>query len=551
MTICHTIVLLLIVISFMTISNALSQQKEPRTLQDVGFVLPEKTTKPIAELSDIALESTVDPEKYFVGPSDIIAVNIWLSPPLNFALTVTPEGTLIIPTVGEVMVADVTLAQVKEKIISEVRKKYLTAPITATLIKPRQVVVNVVGQVLHPGLYTLRAVDRVDRAIDEANKLSRMETEEHLRLVEDQMSLRHIALKRRDGTYHRVDISKYLAIKDDRHNPYLREGDVITVTRKDRLKNVFAVYGAVNLNGKHEFVEGDSLLDAIRIAQGLTPQAVMDSILFSRLNEEATALSNSYINLKDIMEGRQPDIALQPGDRIIVKSRIEERGDYNVDLRGEVLYPGTYPITKNRTWLSEIIQQAGGFTEYASLKSAEVIRHSFFLEGMENERLLSMRVGTSPDDSIDYYQETTIRIQRANVSVDFEKLFAQKDTTQDIILQAEDDVIIPSLRQTVYVFGQVTIPGHVPFIQGRDVDYYIRKAGSFTDNARRGDVTIIKSKTKQWLDPDQTAIEDGDYVWVPRKPDRPFSYYMTIASQAASALSVVIGVAVVIVQVTK
>jgi len=412
-------------------------------------------------------------------------------------------------------------------------------------------VVNVVGHVLHSGLYTLRAVDRVDRAIDEANKLSRMETEEDLKLVKDQMSLRHIVLKRRDGMQSRVDISKYIATKDDRYNPYLREGDVIIVPRTDRIKNVIAVYGAVNLNGKHEFVEGDSLLDALQIAHGLTPQAMTDSIIFSRLNDDATTVTTSYINLQEVREGRQPNIVLQPGDRIIVKSKIEERGDYNVDVHGEVLYPGTYPITKNRTRLSEIIRQAGGFTEYASLKSAEVIRHTFLPQEIETERMLSMRIGTSPEDTAEYSRETNLRIQHEHVNVDFDKLFTHKDTAQDIILQAEDDIIIPSLRRSIYVFGQVAAPGHVPFVQGRDADYYIRKAGGLTDNARGGDIKVVKAKTKQWLSTGDTPIEDGDYIWVPKEPDRPFSYYMTIASQAASVMSVIIGVAVVLVQLTK
>ena len=61
----------------------------------------------------------------------------------------------------------------------------------------------------------------------------------------------------------------------------------------------------------------------------------------------------------------------------------------------------------------------------------------------------------------------------------------------------------------------------------------------------------MKGRTKQWLEPGETSIEDGDYIWVPKDPDHPFSYYMTIASQAASVMSVVIGIAVVIVQVTK
>jgi protein involved in polysaccharide export with SLBB domain len=44
----------------------------------------------------------------------LISVNIWTSPQLIFPLTVTPEGTLIIPTVGEIHVADLTLSEVKK-----------------------------------------------------------------------------------------------------------------------------------------------------------------------------------------------------------------------------------------------------------------------------------------------------------------------------------------------------------------------------------------------------------------------------------------------------
>ena len=133
----------------------------------------------------------------------------------------------------------------------------------------------------------------------------------------------------------------------------------------------------------------------------------------------------------------------------------------------------------------------------------------------------------------------------------FEKLFLSGDSTQDVILQSEDIVIVPSVKKTIYVFGQVVSPGHIPFIAGEDAFYYVRKAGGFTERARDGDMKIIKGKTKQWLDPDETDIEDGDYVWIPKDPDRPFAYYMTIASQAASVLSVIIGIAVVIVQVTN
>ncbi|MBI1807847.1 MAG: SLBB domain-containing protein [Ignavibacteria bacterium] len=545
-------IILLLVISPSWLRLSSQERQRPKPVEELGNTLLERSAAATAQSSGVALESTVDPEKYFVGPSDVIAVNIWMSPPLNLSLTVTPEGTLIIPTVGEVMVADLTLAEAKAKILREARKKYLSVEITATLVKPRPIIVSVTGHVLNAGLYTLSAVDRAHRAIEEANKLSRTQFPEDLDPYSKEMSTRNIVLKHKDGSQDRVDIPKYFATHEDRWNPYLREGDIIVVPKKSRMKNVFAVYGQVNVPGRFEFVDGDSVLDAIRIVHGTTRLALADQTLFSRLNEDGSILSTRTINIPAIMEGREANIALEPGDRIIVRGKNDLREDYNVDLKGEVVYPGTYPITKNRTHLSEVVRQAGGFTDFAALTSAQVSHRSEEeMRNAEGDQALSMRGGVATQDSAGFALETDLRLRRQAVTVDLARLFLQNDSTQDIILQAEDEIIIPRRQQTIYVFGQVAEPGHIPYAQGKEPKYYVSRAGGFTGRANTGHLTIIKAKTKQWLSPDDTKLEEGDYIWVPTDPDRPFSYYMTIASQAATVLSVIIGVAVVISQVTK
>lgn len=547
MKIISKIFLFLLVVSF-----SFSQEKQQTTILDeLGLFSQDKRVQNVVQPSGVPLESTIDPEKYYVGPSDLIAVNIWMSPPMNFSLNVTPEGTLIIPTIGEVMISDLTLAQAKVKILNEARKKYLSAEITVTLIKPRPIIVTVTGNVLNAGLYTLSSVDRTTKAIEEANKPSRLQTQGDLSDVIYWMSLRNIVLKHREGSQDRVDIIKFLATKEDKWNPYLREGDVVIVPRKNPTKNVIGIYGEINAPGRYEYADGDSLLDAIRIGMGFTRLALSDSVEFSRLDVGGTTLSTMIININDVIAGRQSNFPLEPGDRIVVKAKTELREDYRVTIVGEVLYPGTYPITKNRTKLSEVVQQAGGFTEFAAFKSASLNRRSIQPKEVEIERLLSARGGVSLEDSLDYFLETELRLRKEIVNVDFEKLFIDADSSQNIILQDEDYIVVPSIKKTIYVFGQVVTPGHVPYVPDMLPEYYIAKAGGFTDRAREGDMKIIKSKTKQWLDPDETTIEDGDYIWVPKDPEHPFAYYMTVASQAASVLSVVVGIAVIVIQATK
>ena len=543
------LVLLLIIAAGFSLGQTQRSAKKPDTID----LLPEAEKSPlgIMQPAGVALESTVKPEDYYLGPSDIIAVNIWMSPPLSFPLTVTPEGTLIIPSVGEVMVANLTLAHAKERILAEIRKKYLRADITATLVKPRPIIVSIVGNVLHPGLLSLTGADRADKAIEEANKLSRLESQDDLRPILNAMSTRYVVLKHRDGSQDRVDIPKYQATHENRWNAYLREGDLIVVPKKSFITGTIAVYGQINSPGRFEFVEGDSVLDAIRFGHGVTERAIGEKAILSRFNEDGKTISTRIINVSEIMAGREPNFSLQPGDRIVIQQKADTRGDYNVDIGGEVIQPGTYPITIDATHLSEVIRQAGGFTDAAALNSAQVLRQSQHPENNDYERLQSLRGEPAGNDSGGYTVETDLRISRAPVSVDFEKLFLQKDSTQDIILQAEDQIFVPSRQKTVYVFGQVALPGHIPFVRGRESKYYIEKAGGFTGRANSGSLKVIKAKTKQWLEPGSTTIEEGDLVWVPQEPDRPFSYYMTIASQSAAILSVIIGVAFIVQQANK
>jgi len=499
----------------------------------------------------VPLDATVNPEKYYVGPSDILSVNVWMSPAVEYRLEVTPEGTVIVPTVGEIRVADMLLSEAKDKILAAVRQRYLADNSSVTLLKPRAVIVSVRGEVLHEGEYTLYATERADQAIRKANTAADPDETRKVGEVIRKMSLRRIIIRNRNGSQTHVDLVKYLATKEDELNPFLREGDIVIVPGKDLTKNVFGIYGEVNLPGRYEFVAGDRLSDAVSMGQGLNRQARGDSVEFSRLSVDARSMDIRTVNLSALVPGSGDDLPLMPGDRIVVRGATELRADYRVHVEGEVLFPGTYPITRDRTTVTEAVRQAGGLTEFAALGSAELNRRSVLPQDVELDRLMSLRGGVSQEDSLDYIHETDLRLRKEIVNVDFVRLFTQGDSLQDVYLQDEDVIRVPSVKRTIYVFGQIVSPGHIPYIQGETPEYYIRKTGGFTDRARQSDIRIIKSKTKQWLAADDAEIEEGDYLWVPKEPDRPFSYYITTASQAAGILSVIIGMAAVIISVSK
>jgi protein involved in polysaccharide export with SLBB domain len=527
------IALLILVTTAVTLSQTLRTGMESVEKKDQD---KDKVQIPTFTVSTPAFEGAIDPEVYYVGPSDVISVNIWISPPLNFILTVTPEGSLIVPTVGEVKVADMSLAQAKKKVIGEIKKKYLSGDPSVTLISPRKILVTVNGAVPTPGRITLLATDRVESAV---------------RAFGAAVTNRNIILKRKDGTQQRVDIPRFYAAKEDKWNPFVRDGDELIVPRIDGGKNTIAIWGGIQVNGVFEFAEGDRFLDLIELGHGFTRRARRDSVLLYRYDTTGVKLKTSVINASAIVEGRDENIPLKRFDKVVVIEEYDPKENYFVIISGEVLFPGTYPIERECTKLSSIINNAGGFTRFASLQSAELLRASILPNELYLERLMSMRGSITPEDSAYYLLESELRMQHEAVNVNFEKLILQHDTTQDVVLRSGDRINISDIRKTIYVFGQVVSPGNVQFVNGKEYRYYIQKAGDFTDNARKGDVMIIKRSTRQWLAPDETTIEEGDYIWVPKEISHDFAYYINIFSQTAAVITAAVSIALLWIQVKK
>jgi protein involved in polysaccharide export with SLBB domain len=407
----------------------------------------------------------------------------------------------------------------------------------------------------------VQATERADNAIALAEEQTREELKNGPRTnvpasfdVERKENIpgsrRKIIIQHKDGTRSVADIEKFMATKETRYNPLIRDGDVVVVPAKNIMRDFIGVYGAVNGEGTYEYVEGDSLMSMIRIARGCSPLADSGLVEVLRMDQYGNSLLTIHADMRLVVEGKTPDISLQRGDRVVVKERVELRRDYKVRVNGEVLYPGFYPVTKDSTKLSEVIAAAGGFTDFASPGTSKIFRRSVTEKEISSERLESARGGVTPEDSAYFYLETNVRLNREQVVSDFVSLFSG-DKSKDVYLRDGDDIVVASKNKTIYVFGQVIAPGHVPFVPGQNFKFYVQKAGGFTQYAREGDVRIIKANTKQWLDPGETSIEGGDYVWVPKEPYRPFGYYIQVYSQVFGILGTIATLVVLVIQVRK
>ena len=168
-------------------------------------------------------------------------------------------------------------------------------------------------------------------------------------------------------------------------------------------------------------------------------------------------------------------------------------------------------------------------------------------ESINLERLSRLRLSRLGDqERVDFEAQTGFRQQ--TVVADFVRLFDGQDMTADVSLQPGDVVMIPSKNETVHVMGQVANPGQIPFEPGMDSEYYIRMAGGLSRHAREGNIRVIKVESNLWLPPDQTTVEVGDMIWVPRNPQRN---YFAIFRETLSVMTTLTTLYLVLQQISK
>ena len=498
-----------------------------------------------------ALDAPIDPDEYVVGPGDILSINLWGEVDAGHELQITPEGKLLIPTVKDIDLKGVTLTEAKKRIKEALKEKYLSSDVTVSLIYLRRFRVVVSGQVTNPGATIVSAADRVSDAIRLANPPEEEEETPYetypgkkapLNIEkEKEMSKRHITLTRRNGELIPVDLHDFEINGNKDKNPYLQEGDVIYVPVFTKNLPIVGVYGAVHVPNLFEFMEGDRVMDIINLAHGFTYNADPSNIEIARFNPNNKTTYSFNVDLTRVAAGNsdvENNILLQVDDRIFVRYYPEYRIRRQVRIKGEIMYPGDYPIERNVTKLTDVVKIAGGFTENASLKEAFVIRRAYEDEvDPEFERLFEMQADEMTDLEREYFKIKS-RERQGLVALDFVDLFVNNDTAKDIILHHNDYIEIPPKDKIVKIIGQVVRPGLVTYKKGQNLKYYIKMAGGYSWNAHERKVRIIRAETGVWEKPKKnTIVNIGDTILVPEKPER--DYWETFKDVLSATVQIV------------
>jgi len=488
------------------------------------------------------VEGVIKNTEYIVGPNDLFTLGLYGFVNQQVPLYVSLEGSIIIPTVGEISVADMNLKEAKEKVIKAVKKRYFSSDVSFTLTQPRTFLVKVNG--LSQGIYevspVMRVSDLMTRVFYDTTNVTNVYNQKfnEKEFFQTQTSMRNILLTRKNGSVVKVDLYKYFITGDAKYNPQFLEGDLLMIPMNQLDRNFITVNGAVQLAGGYEYSPGDNLETVIGLARGFDTYAEKDSILVYR-----PYINNKGFDVIKLSYSKDKDYPIENFDRIFVKYNTDFRKKVTVLVLGEVSRPGYYPISFKSTTLKEVVEMAGGVTENAYLPLSILFRKydKEYSEKDSSEVYINQRANDLLVTDRDYSNfELDLKSRRGRVIVDFEKLLAKNDLSQDVILENEDIIYINDDKKVVYVYGSINNEGYVKFVEGKNYEYYINEAGGYALSADESDTRIIKFNSRGWYKPDEIPIQSGDFVYVPKKQRDSFKDTMTLIGTIVGVIGTVI-----------
>lgn len=483
---------------------------------------------PTAPSPPEALDRLIDRSTYRLGPGDRVTIGVWGTTNRAFDLEVTPEGDLLVPAVGPVRVAGLTLAQAEQRVVAAAESAYQNARLTLSLVSLRTFRVHVSGLVTRPGTYTATPADRVSSVIERAGGLL------------DDSSRRRIGVRRREASVPLVDLELFYATGDTSLNPSVEMGDVVHVpVRGDSI----AIWGAVKDPGYYEYRPGDTMSSLLRLAGGYAEDAQPERAEWSSFPVDSGPAVLRVVDLTQAL-GTPLDSTIRPGDRLLIHSLPEWRVRQSVEIRGEVSFPGMYSIVEGRTRLSDIVRRAGGPTQKASLRNSRLLRRQAWrTPDSEFERLSKMLVTEMRPEEYAYFKVRS-REGRGGVALDFRKALNDRGSIDDVLLVDQDLIIVARVTETVDIAGQVNRPGLIPLQEGKTVAFYLEQAGGVSWNANTPGIRVIKANTGIWVRPrDDMVLEAGDTIFVPDKVPRDwweiFKEGLLVTSQIATTIFII------------
>ena len=380
------------------------------------------------------------PLNYRLGPGDEVIIDIWGASQNTIRQQISPDGTINIQKIGPVNLNGLTISEANDYLKKTLNKIYNglnntndpTSDIRLTLGSIRTIQINVMGEVVQPGTYSLSSFSTVFHALYRAGGVS------------DIGSLRNVQLVRNGKNIATIDVYQFIMKGHIQDDIRLQEGDVVIVPAYDILVKVD---GKVKRPMRFEMKKDESLSTLISYAGGFDADAYTRSLRVVRQNGQEYEVNT----VKDL---DYSVYKMRNGD-VVTAEAILNRFINKLEIRGAVYRPGIYQLNGKLNTVRELVNEAQGLTGDAFLNRAVLYRQR---------------------------EDLTTEV----IPVDIKAIM--DGTSQNIILTKNDILYIPSIhdledRGDVVIHGEVAKPDSYPYADNMTLEDLIIQAGGLREAA--------------------------------------------------------------------
>ena len=388
------------------------------------------------------------PSTYQLGPGDEISISIWGGAENEYNTIINTNGFIKLDRIPPIYLSGYSIFSAKKRIgnalskiyagINSTSESYQKVYFDIALKNTRSIVLNIVGNVMTPGTYTLSSMTSPLNALYAAGGPN------------ENGSFRNIKILRNGKTFKTIDLYDYFA-KGVYPTLSLRDQDVILVPSYS--KRVF-INGEFKQEGIFELKEKETLEDLLVFSGGFSSFAYKNKLFVK-------SISGVFKQIKTFDKTDFDKSFLNDGD-VITANTVSDKFLNKVSIEGAVYLPGDYQIENVKT-IKGLISAASGLKENAQNSRAFLIR--------EKNGIMQEMISIDLNDVLNKEKDISL--------LNGDKL---------IISNKEDLKEEPS----VFIKGEVNKPGKYPYYQGMTVADLVLSASGFKNSANSKKIDLYK-----------------------------------------------------------